>query len=360
MRLLDKYILKEFIGPFLFGMGAFTVVVVGMHVAPMVLKLLVRDHFPPAAVLRIFLLRLPQVLVYCFPMATVFGALMAMSNMSGNGEIIAVRAGGASIPRVALPILVAAVAIVLANFSFNEWVVPVSLDRAFELQSEYARRTNPIENLLFTVPSVKPERVVYARAYDPRRMVLDDLIIMELRHGKLWQTLKAREAAWHGGDWVLRDVEFKRLDAAGRETSVKFSVRAHDLGKSPDELARRPKSLDDMSLRDLREELANRRRVGLAYKPHQVQVVQYIQMHWAMPWLPLFFAFIGIPLGLRPTRATAGIGLGLSLVIALAYYFMFYSLILVGQSGAMSTVLAAWLPNGMLLGAGLVLFARAR
>ncbi|MBU0611252.1 MAG: LptF/LptG family permease [Armatimonadetes bacterium] len=360
MRLLDRYILKEFLGPFLFGMGAFIVVVVGVQMAPNLLELLVRDNFPPLVVARIFVLRLPQVLVYCFPMATVFGALMAMSNMSGNGEIIAVRAGGASVPRVALPIMCVAVLISGMNFFFNEALVPLSLDRAVALQNEYARKLRPVENLLFAIPKVQPQRVVYARSFDPRRMALEGVVIMELRNGELWQTLKASEAVWKNGDWLLRDVEFKRLDAAGRETSVHFSVRAHDLGKTPDELAKRPKKLDDMSLADLREELALRRRIGLPYRPDQVKVVQYIHMHWALPWLPTFFAFIGIPLGLRPARATSGIGMGLSLVIALSYYLMFYSLVLIGQQGAINTVLAAWLPNGVLLVAGAVLFARAQ
>jgi lipopolysaccharide export system permease protein len=159
---------------------------------------------------------------------------------------------------------------------------------------------------------------------------------------------------------VLRDVEFRHVDTIGRETTATFSVRLHDLGKTPEQLARRPKTLDDMSLRELRVELEDRRRLGLPYRPNQVQVVQYIHMHWALPWLPFFFAFVGIPLGLRPTRATSGIGLGLSLVIALAYYVMFYSLVLVGQQGAIPTLLAAWLPNGTLLAAGIALFLRAR
>ncbi|MCE5240600.1 LptF/LptG family permease [bacterium] len=360
MRLLDRYITKEFLGPFLFGMGAFTVVLIGMQVAPTVLKLLVRDHFPAGAVMRIFFLRLPQVFVFSFPMATVFGALMAMANMSGNGEIIAVRAGGASLPRVATPILVMSLLISVVNLGFNESLMPACLDEAFRIQGEYARRSKPIENLFFAVPPAKPQRLVYARLYDPRHMRLEDLVIMELRNGDLWQTLKAQEASWQNNEWVLSNVEYKTLDAEGRETSVSFNVRVHDLGKTPQELAKKPKILDEMSLRELWRELANRRRMGMAFRPYQVQIIQYIHMHWALPWLPTFFAFVGIPLGLRPARATAGIGLGLSLVIALAYYVMFYSLVLVGQQGAIPCVVAAWLPNTVLFGAGIALFAKAQ
>lgn len=357
MRLLDRHIIREFIGPFVFGVGAFTVVLIGMHIAPTVLKLLVREDVPLPVVARIFLLRLPQALIYTFPMATIFGSLMAMANMSSNGEIIAIRAGGASFGRVATPILVMGVLVSVLNLFVTEIVVPPSLDAAYRLQLEHAARAKPMEDLVFSVPPVKPQRIVYAKSFDPRRKTLEGLVIMELRNGELWETLKAEEASWQGKEWMLRNVEYKSVD---RRTTIRFNMRAHDMGKSPDELGKKPKMLDDMSLAELKRELANRRQLGLPWRPHQVQLIQYIHMHWALPWLPFFFAFVGVPLGLRPARATAGIGLGLSLVIALAYYVIFYSLHLVGQQGAINNLVAAWLPNGVLFAAGIALFMHAR
>jgi lipopolysaccharide export system permease protein len=115
-----------------------------------------------------------------------------------------------------------------------------------------------------------------------------------------------------------------------------------------------------MSLRELWAELAVRVRLQRPYKPEQLEILQAINLHWSVPWAALGFALIGIPLGLRPVRATTGIGLGLSLVIVFAYYVIYQTMALVGEQGTLPPVVSAWLPNLVLMGAGLGLFVNAR
>jgi len=359
MRLLDRHILREFIGPFLFGMGAFLVILVGVQVAPLVLRLMVQSHMPVGIALRIFLLRMPQALVLTFPMATIFGSLMAMANMSSSGEIIAVRAGGVSLTRLALPMLIMGLLVSLLNLGFNEVILPHSLDGAYRLQVEFIRSGQPIEYLTFSIPpSGEPQRIVYARRYDPGRKVLEGLTVLEMRDGEVWQIFKAQEAEWYGVQWILRNVEHTTIQPQGSRVERLLQV-THEVGKSPVDLAARPKNIEDMNIAELRRELARRQEVGLSGYPVR-QVIQYINMRWALPWIPLGFALIGIPLGLRPARATAGIGLGLSLVIAFIYYVFFQTMHLIGQQGTLPSLVAAWLPNGLLFGAGIALFVNAR
>jgi lipopolysaccharide export system permease protein len=359
MRLLDRYVLREYLGPFLFGMGAFAVILIGMQVAPFVLRLLVKEQVPAGIVLRIFILRLPQALVLTFPMATIFGALMSMSNMSSSGEIIAVRAGGVSLRRLSAAVLIAGLAVSLLNFGFNELVLPQSLEAAYQLQVGFAGRAKPIEHLTFSIPSTgEPQRIIYARRFDPRHKRLEGLMIVELRNGTYWQIFNAEMAEWYGEEWVLRNVEHTTVRPEGEQVQRLREVTA-EVGKTPEELMQKRKSLDDMSIAQLRHELQQRQRLGLQGYPIR-QVVQYINMRKALPWIPLGFTLIGIPLGLRPVRASSALGLGLSLAIAFAYYVFFQALHLIGQQGTMPSLVAAWLPNGVLFGAGIMLFVNAQ
>ena len=354
MRLLDRHILKEFLGPFLFGIAAFMVILVGVQLAPTVLRLLVRDHFPPRLVAQVFLLRLPQVIAFTLPMATIFGSLMSMANMSSNGEIIAVRAGGVSLLRLSIPILVMGVLVSGLNLCCAEVVVPASMDAAYKIQSDWAANGQPVRDLHFFIPPTgQAQRVVSARSYDPRRKVLQGLMVAEMKNGRFWQIFSAEEAEWYGREWTLRNVEHTVIDPLGGQRVFHLDAITVDIGKDPVELTKRDKTLDDMALKDLKVELPRG-------KYPRRQIIQYMKMHWALPWVSLGFALIGIPLGLRPVRATAGIGLGLSLVIAFAYYVLFNALHLIGQQGALPSVVAAWLPNGVLFGAGLTLFLNAR
>lgn len=357
MRLLDRYILKEFIGPFLFGMGSFAVMVTGAVVAPILLDLMIRKGFPPGLVMQILLCRLPEVIIFALPMAMIFASVMAIADMQTTGELIAVRAGGASLWRLAAPILITGFLISVGNVVLHEVVEPAALDRAWSLELAQIRKMKPLENLKWEYPSGKPSVWVMAQKLDPRRRVLTGLLIVQ-QHGQEWETFTAREAEWAGTEWVLHDVKVTRVDAQGNQHIAHADVRSHDLGRDPEDLDDRPVKMDEMSVAQLRKELDRRIRVDGA-AANKLQVIQYMNTRQARPWVPFFFALVGIPLGMRPTRASTGIGLGLSLVVALVFYVLFHSMHLVGQTGAVPCTVAAWLPNGILLGTGLVLFANA-
>lgn len=361
MRLIDRYILKEFLGPFLFGVGTFIILLVGVQLSPQMLRLLVRDHYPASVVLHIFIYRMPAALALTFPMATIFGSLMCMATLSSNGEVVAMRAGGVSLARLARPILVTGVLVSILNLGFNELLVPTANDRAYEFETGYAASAKPLTHITFQIPSTgAPQRIVHVQLFDPGRKLLKGLLILEMRNGQFWQIWSAKQAEWREEKWYLVKGEHTIAQPDGSQRKDSFDLIQVDVGKTPDELARREKDLVDMSLPDLIARLKQLRLTGQPYKPDILAVIQTIYMRMALPWACLGFALIGVPLGLRPTRATTGIGLGLSLVIVFAYYVIFNTMTLIGQQGSLPPVLVAWLPNLVLFGAGLGLFAGAR
>lgn len=83
MRILDKYILKEFLGPFLFGVAAFTAIFLGADTLLKIADYVTKYGASSTAALKIFILALPRIIVYTFPMAVLLGGV--------NGDIPAIR-----------------------------------------------------------------------------------------------------------------------------------------------------------------------------------------------------------------------------------------------------------------------------
>lgn len=364
MRLIDRFIIKEFLGPFIFGVGAFLIVLIGVQLSPWMLRLLTRDHYPAHAVGLIFLYSLPKVVLFAFPMATMFGGLMCIATLSSHGEATAMRAGGVSLPRLARPVLLCGLLISLVTLTFNEQIVPRANDAAYRLLAQYAGSARALEHMHFAIPAKgAPDRIVYVRRFDPAGKRLEGLCIFEMRDGRLWESFDAEEANWQGKEWQLRNIEHKTREAGGAERTERIALMTYDVGKGPDELSRAKKDYIDMSMGELHGE-----RDLLRQKPQRNSedetdlrtVLQTIQMRYAIPWASLGFALIGIPLGLRPARATTGIGLGLSLVIVLVYYVILNTMDVVGRQGALPPAVTAWVPNFVLFSAGIGLFFSAR
>ena len=361
MRRLDRYILSELAGPLTFGVGTFLVVLVGGQLAPQVLKLLVREDYPLKIALQIFVYRLPGLIALTFPMAAMFGSLMALLNLSSQGEVIAMRAGGVSLSRLAAPILAMGLGVSLLTLLFNEVITPVASERAQALVADYSRVARPREHFTFSIPSTGvPQRIVHVEKFDPQARTLVGLLIVEMQEGKFWQLFSAEKAEWQGEEWLLINVERRVALPGGAQRRERLDKLTYNVGRSPAEMLRIDKDLQDLRLGELRHLLAERRRQGLPYKPDQLSLLQTINWRLALPWASVGFALIGIPLGIRPMRATTGVGLGISLLIVFAYYVLFNTMNLIGQQGTLAPWFTAWFRNVILYGAGLFLFAGAR
>ncbi len=361
IRRLDRYVINEYLGPFVFGVGTFIVILLGVQLVPWMLRLLVRDGYPASIVLRTFALRLPSALAMTFPMATVFASLMSMSSLSSSGEVVALRAGGLSVPRLSASVLVAGFITSLAALGFNELLVPYSNHAAQHLISDYAPKSRPREYFTFAIPAKgEPQRIVTARLFDPKRQRLEGLTVVEFKNGRFWQLFAAESAEWRGETWELRNGEHIVTRPDRSQFKQKFALITHEIGKSPLELADVDKDPIDMSMAELRRAISNQRLVSSPQSSEVLSLVMTMYLRWAVPWASLGFALIGIPLGLRPNRATTSIGLGLSLVIVFAYYVLFNTMNVAGSQGALPPLLAAWLPNIVLYGAGLGLFLSIR
>ena len=69
MRILDKYILKAFIGPFLFGIFAFTSIFIGTGTLFRIAQYITEYGASLWSVTRAFLLALPNIVILTFPMS---------------------------------------------------------------------------------------------------------------------------------------------------------------------------------------------------------------------------------------------------------------------------------------------------
>lgn len=96
MRLLDKYILKAFVGPFLFGVFAFTSIFIGTGTLFRIAQYITEYGAPLLLVMQAFVLALPSIVILTFPMSVLLASLMTFSRLSSTSEIVVMRAGGLS------------------------------------------------------------------------------------------------------------------------------------------------------------------------------------------------------------------------------------------------------------------------
>ena len=358
MTKLDKYILSEFVGPFIFGLGVFFGLLVGVDLLYDAMRYMIREHIPASVVVAAIGYRIPMVAALTVPMATMFASLMAFARLSNDGELTAMRVGGASLPRIGAPVLVLAALMSALLLTVSHTWIPYCNGRSRLALVEYRKKGSPLEHLILRIPRHGPlERIIYIDRLDPRAGVMQWVVLVEFRE-RQWVTLVAERATWNGRIWRLQNVEHTTITPQGTQTE-KIAELECDIGRAPLDLERVNYDLDELSTAELRRELAVVTRGPAHDATRAAEVRTEIQFRWSTPWSVLGFALVGVALGIRPQRTSRGVALGLSLAVILAYYIVMHTMSILGEQGRLPAFLCAWSANlGLYLAGGIGLFGR--
>ena len=123
---MDRYLASELLAPFLFGIGAFSSLGVTIDSVFELIRKVVERGLPIGIAVNVFLLKLPNFIVYAFPLSTLLATLMTYSRLSSESELVALRACGVSVYRMVLTAVFLSFFVTGLTFLFNEQIVPAA------------------------------------------------------------------------------------------------------------------------------------------------------------------------------------------------------------------------------------------
>lgn len=130
MNTIQRYVLREILGPTGLGLVVFTFVfLIGQMFT--LADYLLNSGIPPRLGLELILLILPGLMSITIPMAVLVGVLMGIGRLAADREILAIKASGISVVRLAIPIIAFTVGITSIMMLANVKLVPyLNLKRA--------------------------------------------------------------------------------------------------------------------------------------------------------------------------------------------------------------------------------------
>src|SRR5262249_38102006 len=147
MKILDRYIFKEILFPFLIALVALTFVafLAFSREIGLLLELIVRQSATTSEIWALSVAILPNVLTFTIPMAVLVGILTGFGRMSSDSEAIAFRACGIPMIRVLGPVLTLGVLTFAANLATTVWIAPRTAARLRDLRYEIIAKQVSLE-----------------------------------------------------------------------------------------------------------------------------------------------------------------------------------------------------------------------
>jgi lipopolysaccharide export system permease protein len=363
VTILDRYILREMVVPFVLGLAIFTSILLIVRILKLV-ELVVNRGVPLAQMLRIFSYILPAFLEVTVPMALLLAILVAFGRLSSDSEVIAMRAAGISLYRLLVPVAIfASVIAVLTGWlsvTARPWGNSHLRQGLYEIVK--TRAAAGIKPKVFN--DEFKNLVIYVDRVQPATDVLEGILVADTRDPSLHNTIYAQTGRLitnerqhsltlrleNGGIYSTGEKDEGYQDT--RFTTYDITL---DLNAALTQLRDRERDVSELTLPELRAAVTEKLASG---DPAHAERVE-LQRKLAIPFACLVFAAIGVPLGIQPTRAVHSRGFSLSLALIFLYYLLLTFGQNLGERGSLPPVVAVWLPNAVLAVVAAVLLLRA-
>jgi LPS export ABC transporter permease LptF/LPS export ABC transporter permease LptG len=343
VKILDRYVMKELVTPFLIGLFVFTFLLLIDKIFDLI-DLIINKGVPVHLVLLLLAYILPAFLVLTIPIGFLLAILVAFGRLSGDMEIVALKASGVSPLRLLRPVLVFATASALVT----AWLMMEAVPR-----SNYAFKSL-IYDILRTQAAVGiKERVfndtfgnfvIYVDEMASDQVALKHVFVSDERKPDELRVITAREGRLINDDASHR-VTLRLLNGSIHETTPQalqkyrqVNFRLYDITLVLEnplvKQGEASKGGREMTIPELRQSVA----AAIQSNVNPNSFIVEIHKKFAIPTACFVFAVLGVPLGIRAHRA----GRWAAFVALLPVVLFYYVFLTLGEQMANTRRIPPW------------------
>lgn len=356
--LIDRYLLVTFLRVFVIVVAAGISVYIMADLAELFGHIL-RNDISTSTVVDHYKFLSFQIFKDLSPLVVLLTVLISFGLLSRTSEIIAAKAAGLSLYRLAAPALMAAALVAVINVYLETSVLPYSNARAETIRAEIKGRPEAVRSYRRADRQWFFGRggyIYHFQNYDARAKRLQRLHVFRFDPNTYEMTgrLYAQEARYVEDDrWVVSGAWNRFFDqGAEAQASIADDGSVLRIPEPPEFFDTEIKSPQHMSWRELSEFVRNMRSSGQEVRPLEVQRLNKI----ALPAICLVMALVALPFAFRLGRKGALYGIGLGIGLAIIFYAVIAIFTTLGQAGSLPPLVAVWSPHVLFTSLSLYLF----
>jgi LPS export ABC transporter permease LptG/LPS export ABC transporter permease LptF len=322
---------------------------------------IIRNNVPIGYILAYFFYLTPQILMWVVPMSVLLAVLINFGILEKNSEITAIKAGGWSLYRIAVPIFLIASGMCASLFLVQDYVLPVANKRQDSLR-DIIKGHPPQISAGFQRKWIIGEsnRIYNYQYFDGRQDSFVDLNVYDIDLKSISMRLihAARARIDSSGAWVLQDGwirDYRSKQNGFERINTKLFYFPEKAGYFKKEIFQ-PKESTKWTYPELKRYINDLSKSG--YNAIELKVELYKKI--SFPLSCLVMALLGVPFSFSTGKKGAFFGIGMSVAIAICYWGISGLFESMGDYGLLIPALAAWAPNLIFGAIGLVLLFTIR
>jgi len=363
ITIIDKYIFRELLFPFFNGLVFLTLVFLMTRI-PEIIDMVINYRIGIGSILLMFLLKLPRFLEFTIPMSVTISILLTLLRMSGDNEILALKAAGVSAYQLLGPVLFFCFMGTVSTLAVTGFALPHANKSFRQKQIEFARSTIDMALKERQFNTQIDGVMVYATHVDGATRTLDDIVIEDRRttgmvsistapSGKIIHTGNRMMMVMRMYNGMINQVNLTE----GSVNSIHFE--SYDILIDLNAVNRKPVNsapkIDERHLLDLLKFI----RTGIPDKTVQNKALMAFHETVSVPFACIAIGILSFSLGVRSDFRSQSSGTGLGISLFLLYYLLLAAGWSGGENGVYPPVIGMWMPNLVLGGLGILFLNKA-
>jgi lipopolysaccharide export system permease protein len=354
MKKLDWYIIKKFLGTFVYAILIMAVIACVIDATEKMGDFQVKN-VPWSEILTYFKNFIPHIVALLFPLFIFIATIFFTSKIAYKSEIIAMLASGISYQRFLRPYFIGALFLCTISFFANHWIVPAANKDRLAFENKYLHYTAQQSDRNVHLRLSK-DLYVYLQSYDYNANMGYRFTAETITGTTLKEKLMADRASYDSvkNEWTLFNVVVRTNNGIAEklenhaELKKKYPFTPFDLEE--DETIKEALTTPQLNQYIAREKLRGRETLNFFY------VEKYRRT--SQPVAGIILTIIGACIASRKIRGGSGLHLALGIVISALYIMALQLTNTFSTKAGLEPMLAVWIPNMVFGLLALYLFIR--
>lgn len=360
LSILDKYIIKKFLGTYIFSIILIISIAVVFDINERLDKFLT-NNAPLKAIVFEYYFNFVPYYVNLFSALFVFIAVIFFtSKLADNSEIIAMLSNGMSFKRLMKPYMISAGVIAIFSFILSSFIIPPANETRINFQNKYIKDKS-VDYATGIQMQVDKGVILYIERFDNKtkegyNLSLDRFEDKELKSRLIASRIQYDSAYhWVLNNYTIREFEgMKEIISSGTKIDTTINVIPSDFLVSVNDF-------EQMSTPKLYEYIQRQKAKGLA-NVGGVSITQFeIEFHkrFASVFSAFILTIIGASLSARKVKGGMGLNIGIGLGLSVSYILFQTVSSSFAVTGTMTPMLAVWVPNIVFIFIAAYLYSKA-
>ena len=342
IRRLDWYIIKKFLGTYVFMIALIISIAVVFDINEKIDKFMTNNATFKGIVFDYYLNFIPYYTNLFSPLFVFLAVIYFTSKMANNSEIIAILSTGISFKRLLKPYMISALIIALFTFVFGGYIIPKANGTRIEFEHTFVdprKKKTGDRDIQF---KVGPGTIVYFGNFDLASNTgyyfsMDHFDSLNLNSRLTAQSIKYNSEY----NWTINKYQIRQFDGL-IETITTGEAIDTVLQIVPNDFIIASSDQQMMTSPQLRNYIDSQKERGMGnIQPFQIEYHSRI----AMVFSAFILTIIGASISARKVKGGMGLNIGFGLILSMAYILFMTVSSTFAIKGGMSPFIAAWIPN---------------